>query len=383
MVFWLSVLTTKFLTEYSQEKGAFLRETSTILQRYEDDTTGFFENFSLFPKNKDKIGIPWLSKEFADRNIRTSFVVIDSDSNIVFQNIFQQPNIWNISLDQIGNYYLEDDTMLRVLASQDSLYRFVFFQDVNYSISDFFKDILLLALLSAAFSFFFYILGYYFIGKVLKPVEENIEDMQAFSHNAGHELKTPLAVMRGNMQIMQAEKNFDTDLIKASISQIDRMNNLIESLRELSESSWNQEKKHLALSVSVKKIVDMYSHLAEQKNITIENNVFGPFIVDAVDSQLEILIGNILKNAILYTPEGGTVTLRWERNILSIEDTGKGMTQEEISKIFDRFYRADTVRSQEGFWIGLSLADKIAKINGWKIEVKSEVGKGSRFQIIF
>lgn len=155
MVFWLSVLTTKFLTEYSQEKGAFLRETSTILQRYEDDTTGFFENFSLFPKNKDKIGIPWLSKEFADRNIRTSFVVIDSDSNIVFQNIFQQPNIWNISLDQIGNYYLEDDTMLRVLASQDSLYRFVFFQDVNYSISDFFKDILLLALLSAAFSFFF------------------------------------------------------------------------------------------------------------------------------------------------------------------------------------------------------------------------------------
>jgi signal transduction histidine kinase len=89
--------------------------------------------------------------------------------------------------------------------------------------------------MTVLFSILFYFVGYRFVGRALKPVEENLQDMKDFVHNAGHELKTPLAVMSGNLQVMQAEKKLDPVLLQESFREIDMMNGLIESLRQLSE----------------------------------------------------------------------------------------------------------------------------------------------------
>lgn len=133
-------------------------------------------------------------------------------------------------------------------------------------------------------------IGLQFVGKTLKPVEDNLKDMKDFIHNAGHELKTPLAVMRGNLQIIQAEKNFDADLLKDSIKEVDRMNSLIEGLRELSEVGKHSEKQNLALATEVALIVKEYSSLAADKDIEIINEISGSFVVSANKQELSMLL---------------------------------------------------------------------------------------------
>ena len=81
----------------------------------------------------------------------------------------------------------------------------VFYAKLRYDAEDLFEDSMILLVMILLFSVLVYFLGYRFVERALQPVEENIEDMKDFIHNAGHELKTPLAVMRGNLQIMQAE----------------------------------------------------------------------------------------------------------------------------------------------------------------------------------
>jgi len=124
--------------------------------------------------------------------------------------------------------------------------------------------------------------------------------MQDFIHNAGHELKTPLAVMRGNLQVMQAEHSFDAELLEKSLKQIDHINRLIESLRELSELGNLREKSSLHLRTEVSRIIESLSAIQARKNITIHNNLQDNFYLSAHPYELEVFFGNIIKNALLY-----------------------------------------------------------------------------------
>lgn len=124
--------------------------------------------------------------------------------------------------------------------------------------------------------------------------------MDAFIHNAGHELKTPLAVMRGNLQVMQAEKNFDEDLLKKSISQIDHMNTLIESLRELSEIGTFFDKTRLNLQEEVHAVLEIFLPLIEKKELNIIKHIDKNFYISANRYGLHVLLSNIIKNAIIY-----------------------------------------------------------------------------------
>ena len=94
-------------------------------------------------------------------------------------------------------------------------------------------------------------------------------------------------------------------------------------------------------------------------------------------------MSNIIKNAIKYNIQGGKVIISRSKNILTIADTGIGISREEQEKIFERFYQVKKIRSEEGFGIGLSLVKKIADANAWKISVQSERGKGTSFTIVF
>lgn len=124
--------------------------------------------------------------------------------------------------------------------------------------------------------------------------------MQAFIHNAGHELKTPLAVMRGNLQVMQAEKSFDAELLKTSVKQIDSMNTLIESLRELSELGNLREKSSLQLISIVDTELERFDTLIQSRKLIVEKNIPNIFYVRAHPYELQVFLSNIIKNAILY-----------------------------------------------------------------------------------
>jgi two-component system phosphate regulon sensor histidine kinase PhoR len=99
--------------------------------------------------------------------------------------------------------------------------------------------------------------------------------------------------------------------------------------------------------------------------------------------EMYVLVSNLLKNAITYNKKKWKVDISFKNNSLIITDTGLWIPQEELEKIFERFYQGVSARSNEGFGIWLSLVKKIVDANGWKIEVKSTKGEGTEFRVMF
>ena len=311
-------------------------------------------------------------------------MLLDENNDIVFENVLERVDFWTLRLPEDAGIYKNTGILYQALDIESPLARkLLVFSKIRYDGDDFLRDIGILLAMIGIFSALFYFLWYRFVQRALKPVEENLQDMSDFIHNAGHELKTPLAVMRWNLQIMQAEGKLDEELLKKSILQVDHINLLIESLRELSEIGSLSEKQKCNLKDVLLQVCEGFQNYAWEKEVLLENTVHKNFFIEANPQELTVLLGNIIKNAIKYTPAWGKVDISLSKNVLQIRDTGIGIAGEDQEKIFDRFYQTEQVRSKEGFWIWLSLVKKIADANNWNIEVKSELWKGTSFYIVF
>lgn len=379
MILGASFLTAKYTGENQLQKRSFFRESQNIFERTQNiESLG-----ELFPWFRD-IENFWKFERFRNGKAeekRISFFLYNTDSQaLIFRHLIEYPD-FEIAADINPGIYTKNEKYIFI--AQRENHKFVSYATISYPWDEYLHDILYLLALASIFSGLLYFIGSILVWRALEPVEQNLDDMQNFIHDAGHELKTPLAVMRGNMQIMQAEENFDRDLLKQNVKNIDVMTKLIEWLRELAETGKSREKSSLALSAEVHKIIEQYRDFAKERKIKIDTDVKWALIIRANETELEMLIGNILKNAIIYSSKWSSVHLSLKKNILSITDTGKGISSEDQKKIFERFYRAQSVRSKDGYGIGLSLVDKIAKANNWKIQLQSEEWKGSMFKIIF
>jgi len=381
LIVGISFLSAKYFSESRTQKKEMLWQINTIvvgIQRDRDFLTKYSRQKIIEEIRQFR---PWDIKwdRFAN-NSRISFLVLDSENNLVFKEILQEPKFDEIDFET-KNIYRDSGILIATREVDDN--RIIFYQNIDYEFEDFFSDVLLLLFLATLLSGFVYFIWYRFVWETLLPVEENMKDMWDFIHNAGHELKTPLSVIRWNLQVMSGENELDPKLIKKSIAEIDRANDLIEGLRELSEVGKIAEKSNFAIATEVKKVLESYQKLISKKDINVYNNAKWWTVVYANREELTILISNLIKNAILYNTKKWEIFLDLQKNVLTIRDTWKGMSQQEISKIFDRLYRWTESRNIEWFWIGLSLVKKIVDANGWKISVKSEEGKWSTFEIVF
>lgn len=375
-----SFLFARYYNELRIQKKDIISQIATISLAVENDR-------DFLAKYRQRRNIQQLRKfDLQDQNIperfrsQVSFFVIDADGNLVFQERIQEPNFRNIDFTR-SDVYRNNDSFIstRDIAG----YTFIFYQNVRYNSDAIFRDFLLLLVLVSIISWGIYFIGYRFVWKALRPVEQNMKDMSDFIHNAGHELKTPLAVIRWNLQIMQAEKKYDAKLLKSSISSIDNANMLIEWLRELSQAGKVSGQEKINLPEFTRVILSEFIPQMQEKNITLELLLPKIFYILVNKQELEIVIKNIVKNAILYNKQGGKVMIKTEKNTLTIIDTGIWIAPENIHKIFDRLYREWEARDASGYGIGLSMVKKIADSNGWKIKVQSEKGNGTRFEIIF
>jgi signal transduction histidine kinase len=383
-VLGFSTLSAKYYNELRLQKWEFERSAGEIRSLLSSQNMAlrqlFFNQILEGESIEERFG-----RGRRDIQSNLSFLVINAQNQLIFENILEDVDFWLLSIPPDSEVYLGNGILYQMLPVHPRYgSSILFYQKIRYTIDDFLRDILLLLIVVFIFSYLVYFLWNRFVWRALKPVEQNLDDMQDFIHNAGHELKTPLAVMRGNLQVMQAEHSFDQELLSKSLSQIDHMNQLIESLRELSELGTLRTKESLHLRTEVTRIIELLSATQTTKNITLHNNLQDGFYLSAHPYELEVFFGNILKNAFLYNQMWGTVTLTQKKNIVEIRDTGKGIPESEQDKIFERFYRGDQARNaQEWLWVGLSLVKKIADTNGWKLEVESELWKGTVFRIIF
>ncbi len=219
---------------------------------------------------------------------------------------------------------------------------------------------------------------------------KSFENERQFTSDASHELRTPLAVIKGECEFALS-KNADPDdypeAFREIQSQADKMTALVSTLLILTRADQNSEKFRLEPNDLSLLCEEVCRSFRSDRGIRIDYEIENGITMDCEPVLICRLLENLLTNSVKYGKENGktTVKLYKEENniILSVADNGIGMTAEEAEKVFNRFFRADSSRSSEGFGLGLSLVSKIAELHGGKASVESEKDKGSEFKIIF
>lgn len=223
-------------------------------------------------------------------------------------------------------------------------------------------------------------------------VQRELERQEEFNANVSHELRTPVAVMHAQCQLSReiAEKNNDHEMlesIEVFERQTTRMKGLIEQLLQMSIL----EKNNVDLSVEDVDLLDVVESVCDDAEYICKKNIQFKYdlrstIVKVNMNLIVIVVNNLVSNAIKYSYEGGVVEVSCGSDeglcYVSVRDEGRGISKEQKNRIFESFYRADTVRNTEGFGLGLSQVMKIAKYYGGTVQVDSEVGKGSKFTFI-
>lgn len=147
------------------------------------------------------------------------------------------------------------------------------------------------------------------------------------------------------------------------------MNESIQGLLELADLKMPEKNT----KTDIKKIIQNEIDRADNfKNIEIINTVKNNFSVFASEKHLSLLLRNLIENAIKYNKNNGKMTISLEKNILTVEDTGIGMSEENIKRIFDRFYRINQDSEVSGSGIGMTLVKKVVDLYNWKIGISSQ-----------
>jgi len=207
-----------------------------------------------------------------------------------------------------------------------------------------------------------------------------------------HDLRTPLTVIGGYLESMRDGVLKPTpDRLEMMQAEVSHLKRLVDDLRTLSladAGSLTLDKHEISPQTLLLRVTDIYQLIAEKIEVSLTARIESDLPLVSVDEErLVQVLGNLVSNALRYTPKGGQIILEAKRGVdsvlLSVQDTGIGITAEDLSRIFDRFYRADQSRRQnEGeSGLGLSIARSIIEAHGGTIEVESEMGRGTKFTI--
>jgi two-component system phosphate regulon sensor histidine kinase PhoR len=213
-----------------------------------------------------------------------------------------------------------------------------------------------------------------------------------FVANVSHELRTPLTSIKGYAETLKEEDLSENKTAKRFLEIIEieaeRLNVLINDLMELSKIENKNEDVNIS-SHSLKEILDetaeVLSMAAEKKGVKIQKDIDDSIVIYANRDRIKQLVLNLMDNGIKYNKDGGKLTVdasaQREMLTLSIKDTGEGIAQADIPRLFERFYRVDKSRSKElgGTGLGLSIVKHISELYGGSVTVLSKKGKGSEF----
>ncbi|PFR13533.1 two-component sensor histidine kinase [Bacillus anthracis] len=237
-------------------------------------------------------------------------------------------------------------------------------------------------------------IGFFLAGRALVPIQNSWEKQQQFVSDASHELRTPLAVIQSKTDVLFQSPSATIEEKAMDISTISkecrRLSKLVANLLLLARSDSNQiemDKKTFEMDTLLEEIVDPYKELASYQEkemiLKVEHGISFMGDRERIHQMMVILLDNAMK----YTNEGGQIQINCTQTSSSIriqvKDDGIGVKEEDIPKLFDRFYQGDKARStSEGAGLGLSIANWIVEKHYGKISVESQLGEGTCFEVI-
>ncbi len=230
------------------------------------------------------------------------------------------------------------------------------------------------------------------INNLLGRLEQALKREKQFTSDTSHELRTPLAVLRGTLEVLIRKPRTAEEYeqkVKTALGSIDRMSTMIDQLLALArvENGKNLVKEELELIAFLEELADQFS-LEKQQKVVFQSLLSLPIYVRTNEKSLEMILGNLLENAVKYSQEGNEVFLRVGREkeaFIEVVDLGCGIAPEQLDQIFDPFFRAQEAldRGIPGIGLGLAIVKKLAQESGIQLSVRSEKGKGSTFRLDF
>lgn len=226
---------------------------------------------------------------------------------------------------------------------------------------------------------------------------ERVEHMRRdFVANVSHELRTPLTVVGGFLETLADAERLDTEetrhFIQVMFGQTQRMQRLVDDLLTLSKLESGNGTHHES-RVDIPRLMETLYREAEslsdgRHRVTLD--IQSRCCLQGNEDELRSAFGNLVSNAIRYTPDGGNITLLWKKNVgesatFAVSDTGIGIDAQHLPRLTERFYRVDRGRSREtgGTGLGLAIVKHILTRHQARLEVESEPGKGSTFRFVF
>lgn len=231
------------------------------------------------------------------------------------------------------------------------------------------------------------------INNLLDRIENAIEREKQFTSDASHELRTPLAVIKGTMEVLirkPREKQEYEDKINFCIKEVDRLNNLVDQLLLLARfenQKQNIRNEQVYLNSLILDTTARFSDKLKEKNINVIANFEEDYYVKSDSYLISIIFSNIISNAIKYSKADGEITVNLSKEIdkiyCSISDNGIGISSDDLSKIFNSFYRSDVSSHPEikGTGLGLSIVKRLCDLLSIELHVESIKTKGTSIKL--
>ena len=227
----------------------------------------------------------------------------------------------------------------------------------------------------------------------IKEEKELVEKAQnsknEFISNITHEMNTPLTSIRGYAELLAAgvmNEEQQSAAYKTILKQSERLTNLIACIINYNEiDNSDVPACDVDLSKLAREMLAVVKPEADKRSVTLIDNITDNVIVQSTHERMSEMVGNLIRNAIRYNKPGGTVKVTLNIDRFEVADTGIGISKENLSKVFSRFFTVDKSHSGKngGFGLGLAMVKKICQREGWSISVKSEEGVGSTFTVKF